>query len=96
VPVAEGGAATTSAWLPALGPEGRTLLAFREELGQPLLEPGEDFFAAGGNSLMAAAVAARLGVPAGILAAFPSARKLAAHVRAGDARWTGLQKCTLL
>ena len=70
---------------PGRGPwELRVMRAFAGVLQDPGLEPTSDFFAAGGDSMAAAAVAAELGVPPQLLAGFPTARSLAAHLAAAD------------
>ena len=56
--------------------------AFVNALQDPRLEPTSDFFAAGGDSLTAAAAAAELDVPPQLLAGFPTARGLAVHLAA--------------
>ena len=66
------------------GPEGwevHVLKAFRQALGQLRLEPAADFWAAGGTSLAAAHVANSLGIEPRLLAAFPTARSLATHMK---------------
>ena len=49
----------------------------------PRLEPGSDFFAAGGNSLAAAAAAEGLGIAPALVAKNPTARRLARHLAGG-------------
>lgn len=56
---------------------------------QPRLEPASDFFAAGGDSLSAAVAANSLGISPALVAAHPSARRLARHL-AGTAKLTSV------
>lgn len=64
---------------PAPPSEARVLTVFRHVLGAPSLEPIQDFFRAGGDSLSAAEAAAMLDLPSlELLAAHPTARRLAA------------------
>ena len=65
--------------------EVRVMRAFVTALQDPRLEPTSDFFAAGGDSLAAAATAAELDVPPQLLAGFRTARGLAAHLAANAA-----------
>jgi len=58
----------------------RVMAAFAEALQAPRLEPGSDFFAAGGDSLSAAAAANKLGIEPALLPAFPTARRLARYL----------------
>ena len=64
--------------------EVRVMRAFARVLRDPNLEPTSDFFASGGDSLAAAAAAAELDVPPQLLAGFPTARSLAAHLAAAS------------
>ncbi|EIE25078.1 acetyl-CoA synthetase-like protein [Coccomyxa subellipsoidea C-169] len=66
------------------GLEAAAMRAFSAALGLPsrALEPGTDFWSAGGDSLSAAQVAGWLGVDVRMLTAFPTARTLAAQLRA--------------
>ena len=68
--------------------------AFARVLRDPALEPTSDFFAAGGDSLAAAAVAAELEVPTQLLAGFPTARTLAAHMAAYESSTTSAERST--
>ena len=61
--------------------EGRVLGLFREALGLPRLEPTDNFFNAGGDSLAAAAVANALLIQPDMVTGFPTARALAAAMR---------------
>ena len=76
--------------------EVRVMRAFVSALQDPQLEPTSDFFAAGGDSLAAAAAAAELDVPPQLLAGFPTARGLAAHLAAaaGGATARRLPSCS--
>jgi hypothetical protein len=73
------------------------LAAFTEALQQgassasrfPRLEPGSDFFAAGGDSLAAAAAAQGLGIAPALVAAHPTARRLAHHLAGAAAAGSG-------
>jgi len=68
--------------------------AFVTALQDSRLEPTSDFFAAGGDSLAAVAAAAELDVPPQLLAGFPTARGLAAHL-ASAAGGTSAQRMPL-
>ena len=60
--------------------EMRVMRAFMQVLQQPKLEPTSDFFEWGGHSLAAAEVAAGLDIPPALIAAYPTARKLAKYL----------------
>ncbi|CAL8461978.1 g1509 [Coccomyxa elongata] len=85
--VPEGEAQMLPDGFPYSGPgglEAAAMRAFGAALGQGLrgLEPITDFWSAGGDSLAAAQVAGWLGVDVRLLTAFPTARALAAQMRA--------------
>ena len=60
--------------------ESHVLRAFAATLALPGLEPTDDFWISGGDSLQAAQVAGSLGCSPNLLTAFPTARQLARHL----------------
>ncbi|DBA85609.1 TPA: hypothetical protein ACH3X1_005188 [Trebouxia sp. C0004] len=75
------------------GLEGRILELFRVALQHPCLEPSDSFFQAGGDSLVAAAVANALVIHPDFVVAFPTARRLAAALSHG-AHVTGVPQAS--
>ena len=55
-----------------------------QALQQPKLEPTSNFFEWGGHSLAAADAAAELYIPPALVAAYPTARKLAKYLTSGQ------------
>ena len=76
-----GGAGHEGLFAVSGGLEGRILRLFQETLALPRLEPADNFFQAGGDSLAAAAVANAIGVHPDLVVALPTARRLAAALR---------------
>ena len=61
-------------------------MTFRQLLQQPKLEPSENFFAAGGDSALSIQAALSLQIRPALVHAFPTARKLAAHLSGRNMR----------
>ena len=69
--------------------EGMILMSFRQVLEATDLEPTENFFTAGGDSLKSLQVASLLHLEPTLLHAFPTARKLARFLSGSISRSKG-------
>lgn len=72
-------------------PEGLVLSVFRQVLEQRNLEPTENFFTAGGDSAKCVEAASLLQIRPPLLHAFPTARKLTAHMNNSADKAPGVQ-----